>query len=1406
MWGDTTGQSFEHRGDVIGRRLAAFHEKPAFQALSEQDKVSANAAFYQKHIAPAYAKAGLKPPELKQWLRDSVSDKGLYEVAKQTINAATKGPREIALAGTTIAYQAFKQAYGAAEYWKIGTEKSTNMEEHQKVMDEVWAKASARADASIAAKARNSVEDSIKSQDFWFRTHPRNTFLGAAGHWTGEQMGQLPLWAGLFEAKIGSAVVGGVGEALAPRLAKSAMGRMAGNRLNSGFAGFFGNMITSNFKASTDENITSGLQFMMFDTMLEMAGGWLNNLKYLAFNKNIPKPPTPPPGEPPFATTISSTPNGPMPQSGGGGITASELEHKLLGTGQAAPEATAGGDPTGPSSGGGAPPAPTTPNTPAAPAPATPAPTIPKGPINTASDSAIKKWSAQHHVMGGSPMVQENINNAFTLLVYLKHAATATVHQDPVIARMITGEQMALQSLSMRHFGAPIQALPAELQQKVLQRRLELMREAEFEAPAHVPDLAYKENFDNLSAWLKLAIPEAKDAIDNLQKRGVDVAKVVTDNQLAVIKSQTGMTSPQAVNSMVSRTSARPAPPAPEREPPHPVPDTESNEYKLNLYATQHKNNLSFAFDELQKHVGDRGIALSTAKQIGDLIVNSSLNHGQNKGNYLQAVKTVTDLLHNLDDPDNFVKFHEASIDIKNEELKKSDPHHQTWFHENNVRDAMHGLQDALGQVIPPNTVQSILKNAMKHLAWMGVKNTSYAEYLKNSIGHVQTILNKGPEAWAEATGHVVGNKKPKGTIEINTKTDEFDHWFKGSVVKDSAGKPMVMYHRTDKKFLDFDIEKVELGVHFAIVPHQVTIHSEDPGARTIPAYLSIKNPLRTKDLGTFNTENVVNYMISNKIITQEAGDKIKADSVGQEHKDKYNDKVLRDALFDLGYDGIVYVNRFEGIKGPDGNPVKPTGHKPSSYPTSDADFLKMYPDTKDAYIAFAQEQIQPKLISKLKGKPGEAKAEATVVTKPKATKAPTVDHREKDFQTVANTAANKLEFASQAVTKTQGVGVYANVAQRMVDLLYRMTSDFSSKQGEYDLVKADVDKMLKTLTDAEGFRKKHHADLNNNLEKKMAMDTFYDEFEHQDKVDKAKRQYAEAFDELKVHNNVQGLAKRAATFLGLENYQKAIANLKVLQKIIDKGPENWVQEAGEHPANPRPVSKPNVTGAFGLTPGASAKISAADFGGYRKDTVAYMKNPSKGRLAADGKLVGKRSKLSWNEQLKKDNYEEFIEMLKDADGDHVKFENPIHRMLFHFANRKELEKPVEEKLIRMLKKKMPKRGVADFNKMADRLLVHMFSMAKVGRLTKDKNVFKSSKFIGAPTKWQFQLNQEVDIQELNMLYKTLALHPGAQQAMDAFHKILEHQNDRLLTLASDPEEWLKFNAVIDNLVAQVVK
>ena len=192
-------------------------------------------------------------------------------------------------------------------------------------------------------------------------------------------------------------------------------------------------------------------------------------------------------------------------------------------------------------------------------------------------------------------------------------------------------------------------------------------------------------------------------------------------------------------------------------------------------------------------------------------------------------------------------------------------------------------------------------------------------------------------------------------------ETPGFAKWFEGSKVVNADGSPMVMYHGTDADS-DFNVFNTydAVGSHFGTLEQaheradagildtvaNGAVISSARGQRIMPVYLAIKNPLRLQDLGTWSPDYVATELLSRGIMNQEEVDRMDDD-------DYHNgDEMIRTALEDSGYDGIVYLNRNEAIG-------KGTGNKDWTTTWDDARFQEAFPDAADSYVVFEPEQVK---------------------------------------------------------------------------------------------------------------------------------------------------------------------------------------------------------------------------------------------------------------------------------------------------------------------------------------------------------------------------------------------------------------------------------------------------------------
>lgn len=156
----------------------------------------------------------------------------------------------------------------------------------------------------------------------------------------------------------------------------------------------------------------------------------------------------------------------------------------------------------------------------------------------------------------------------------------------------------------------------------------------------------------------------------------------------------------------------------------------------------------------------------------------------------------------------------------------------------------------------------------------------------------------------------------------IDPKTAAFKRWFEGSKVVDDRGKPLTVYHGTDRDFKHFRVR--DLGYHFGTleqaerVLHGKTAFPRDyiGGENIRPVYLAIKNPLRTTDAANWESPVAVINAIPDDALPENIWKKLDVIS-GQEvtTRREINSAIreIRNLLESAGYDGVVYKNKVEG-------------------------------------------------------------------------------------------------------------------------------------------------------------------------------------------------------------------------------------------------------------------------------------------------------------------------------------------------------------------------------------------------------------------------------------------------------------------------------------------------------------
>ena len=219
-----------------------------------------------------------------------------------------------------------------------------------------------------------------------------------------------------------------------------------------------------------------------------------------------------------------------------------------------------------------------------------------------------------------------------------------------------------------------------------------------------------------------------------------------------------------------------------------------------------------------------------------------------------------------------------------------------------------------------------------------GKPTYNYVVFDHNDV-HIKRKYEQGGRVGFDDGGSVYDKFLPHNHPQRQQNLGEF---MRESAVKHPDGRPKVVYHNTSRSFNEFRTAKSEMGAHFG-TPAQANdilevIHDQ-PDHQGYPVYLNLKNPLRLRDTGSFDP-----YRIHRQL--KEMG-------LAEGLPKNPHQLEMQEHLQSLGYDGVVYLNRREGIS-------RAKGKDPERYNDySDQMFKHHFPDAEDSYIAFDPTQIK---------------------------------------------------------------------------------------------------------------------------------------------------------------------------------------------------------------------------------------------------------------------------------------------------------------------------------------------------------------------------------------------------------------------------------------------------------------
>lgn len=242
--------------------------------------------------------------------------------------------------------------------------------------------------------------------------------------------------------------------------------------------------------------------------------------------------------------------------------------------------------------------------------------------------------------------------------------------------------------------------------------------------------------------------------------------------------------------------------------------------------------------------------------------------------------------------------------------------------------------------------------------AYQSAKQGDYMGAALNAVGMLPLVPGLAGTIKSK-TGSIANNLLDK----INS-SESIKKWAKGSKVVDQSGNPLTLYHGTDANFDKFNTSMSEMGSHFGPVDQANQFASLREGGNVRPVHLNIKNPVRMNDSGGFYPLDVAQELKDRGLLSQD--DYKRVYSLLDTGKDSNAIKHIQKRLMDQGYDGIVYMNKHEGLDRKTTSDLL-KGNYSTLKNMSESDFLKLAPGAKDSYIAFKPSQIKPAIGTKPK-------------------------------------------------------------------------------------------------------------------------------------------------------------------------------------------------------------------------------------------------------------------------------------------------------------------------------------------------------------------------------------------------------------------------------------------------------
>jgi hypothetical protein len=296
------------------------------------------------------------------------------------------------------------------------------------------------------------------------------------------------------------------------------------------------------------------------------------------------------------------------------------------------------------------------------------------------------------------------------------------------------------------------------------------------------------------------------------------------------------------------------------------------------------------------------------------------------------------------------------------------------------------GVVGARPEVIAPQAAQPVAETAARQSKMTEdqaykARDRAYGERA-SLMGNISNYLKGGVnpptkaeiEAWIKQSDTRFQDDPRVRAKSINTP--EFRFWFGKSllVVTDQYGReiPRRVFHGGPAgDIYEFDFSKIgpeELGFHvgtaeqaneFALGLPREAFSQE---GNVYPLYARLENPIRLTDKGGWNADSIFPQMLDQGLITPE---QFKLFTVAARSGATNSQEKIRNILQSLGYDGVAYINRFEGWDAADIKKAEAMAagiRKPLGFLLrilTDEQISKEFPSAQDSYILLKPTQLK---------------------------------------------------------------------------------------------------------------------------------------------------------------------------------------------------------------------------------------------------------------------------------------------------------------------------------------------------------------------------------------------------------------------------------------------------------------